>query len=293
MQLYGKRGVSVIQKATKDMLSQLIALWSECFGDSEEYSSFFFQNKMIGTEVFENEYVYIVDGKVVSMLSILPAALIEEKKTRPFWYIYAVATKKEYRKNGYAGKLLGFILEKAVKENTAVGLVPANDALFKYYRKFGFETYFYHRILQFERNRIQEKKKREMSTKPIAHQDYAKLRNRRYQAEGVVVWDEDSVAYALKENKSLNGDAYEILYEGKTYFAVFCKSGEELLVRETDVPECLLQTVFCRIAEKEQCSKIRVIYFPNISNQEKNEEHGMIFNENSDAKIGYLGLALD
>jgi len=48
----------VIQKATKDMLSQLIALWSECFGDSEEYSSFFFQNKMIGTEVFENEYVY-------------------------------------------------------------------------------------------------------------------------------------------------------------------------------------------------------------------------------------------
>lgn len=281
----------MIRNATKDMLPQLIELWGECFGDSEEYSSFFFQNKMIGTDVFQNQYVYMTDEHIVSMLSVLPAVIIEEKEERLFWYVYGVATKKEYRKKGYAGRLLNHILAKAMEEDAAVGLVPANDALFGYYKKFGFETYFYHKILQFDRKNRYEK--RNMCIEPISYEHYVQLRKESYQSEGVVVWDEKSVAYALKENENLHGSACEVRYEGKSYFSLFCKSNEELLVRETNVPEFLLQSIFCSLAEKEKCSKVRIIYSPSESNETGKEKHGMIYNKKNNLKYGYLGLALD
>lgn len=55
-------------------------------------------------------------------------------------YVYAVATDSAFRNRGYASKLI----EEAKKQmGDFLWLIPADEELFDYYSKFGFETKLY------------------------------------------------------------------------------------------------------------------------------------------------------
>lgn len=110
---------------------QIINVWHSVFGDSEEEIIFFLQNckskKCLG--VFENE-------KLVSMLFIVDCKYGSLKGK----YVYAVATLKEYRGRGLAGQLV----ENSKKyTDDFLWLIPANEALIDFYKKFGFEIKLY------------------------------------------------------------------------------------------------------------------------------------------------------
>ena len=111
---------------------EIAEIWQKCFGDTKEEITCYFETYF--TE--QNMLVIHEDGKVAAMASFLPAELsIGEEKSFPARYVYAVATRPEYRKRGYAAKILNYAKEKY---RMPLALQPESDALREYYKKFGF-----------------------------------------------------------------------------------------------------------------------------------------------------------
>ncbi len=112
-----------------DDREQITSLWSEVFGDSAEDIHFFLdrcKNKVC-LGLFE-------DGRtLVSMLFLVDCAYCSMRGK----YVYAVCTKENARKKGYASLLI----EEAKKHmNDFLWLIPAKDYLFDFYSRLGFVT---------------------------------------------------------------------------------------------------------------------------------------------------------
>ena len=132
--------------ATRQMVPELTQLWIESFGDDREYVDFYFMNRFCENDML----VYLLDGKPVSMISMLPAYLCVDtqsdsagldllEKRSPIRYIYAVATLPAYRGRGYAKTL---ILEAYRLLQIPLVLEPATKKLFDYYQRMGFHSAF-------------------------------------------------------------------------------------------------------------------------------------------------------
>ena len=128
--------------ANFDDKAQLVALWQEAFGDSEEAISRFFE-KVIKPE---NAVVADDNGNIVSALYLIEAEVVSHSQSFKAYYIYAAATRTEYRQKGVMSALLEYTDEIAVQRKADyLFLRPANERLYSYYRKNGFETAFYER----------------------------------------------------------------------------------------------------------------------------------------------------
>lgn len=107
---------------------QIVSLWHRVFEDSEEDILFFLNHcknyKCLG---------YFVDGSLVSMLFLVDC-MYSSKSGK---YMYAVCTDEEYRNQGLCGAL---IEESKKYMQSFLWLIPAEDDLFDFYGKFGFET---------------------------------------------------------------------------------------------------------------------------------------------------------
>ena len=129
--MHKKGMVIIIELASKERLPEVIALWKEAFGDSEEYVKKFF-DKMNGEK---NMILRIEEGKTVSMASMLPVKCGNYRGR----YIYAVATAEKCRGRGYCRQIMAFIHDYMAEggENFAI-LVPAEKSLFDFYKKMGY-----------------------------------------------------------------------------------------------------------------------------------------------------------
>lgn len=107
---------------------QIISLWYDVFGDDEAYINYFLdscKNKSC-LGYFEND-------SLVSMLFMIECEYCGCKGE----YLYAVCTEENYRGRGHAALLV----EEAKKYmSDFLWLIPANESLFNYYSKLGFET---------------------------------------------------------------------------------------------------------------------------------------------------------
>lgn len=116
-----------IEKPTEAELSQILSLWSEAFGDSEEFIRSFFE-KMPLSSVF-----CAIDGeKIVSMAVLLDVA--------GAYYGYAVSTLKEYRGMGLCRKIHGYIRDKCEREKREYLIHPADLSLVSFYEKMGMKA---------------------------------------------------------------------------------------------------------------------------------------------------------
>lgn len=111
--------------------NQIINLWHNVFGDDENYVKFFLdecKNKLcLG---------YFIDDQLVSMLFLIDCNYQNYNGK----YVYAVATDKKYRNKGYASILVN---EAKKYMNDFLWLIPAEESLFDYYSKLGFEIKLY------------------------------------------------------------------------------------------------------------------------------------------------------
>lgn len=290
----------MVTKATKEMLPRMNELWTKYFGDSVEYSSFFFKQHLKGETVYENQFVYLEDGQVASMLTVLQGELSRRTKKDRFWYIYAVVTDEKYRRRGYAGKVLKHVLDLAKKQNVFVGLVPANDALYNYYSKFGFETFFYKKV---EELTLFPEETKSCNLQIADPSLYKKLRDEAYCNDNYIVWDEHAVKYALQENENSGGKAYTCGDTG--CFILVCPVGETLMVRETNLPQQELQIVCSVLGKQFHCAKASITASASSEIRGISVKHGMIFYTDKlsgpeddsgnfmKEETGYIGLALD
>lgn len=137
--------------ANKTDKADIYSLWSEAFGDSKEIIDFFFNNLLD----FDNALVCRENGEIVSMLFLIPAEIAIEEKIYPAYYIYAAATKQIYRKQGIMSALLDFSAEYAKNNNIDfLFLHPANDELYNFYEKNGFQTSFYETVSEISHEEV-------------------------------------------------------------------------------------------------------------------------------------------
>ena len=111
--------------------NELRALWREAFGDTSQF-----------LDTFE-EYAFstdrarcaVIDDTVVGALYWFDASLYGERVA----YLYAIATKKEYRGRGICSLLVKDTLSH-LSENAYTGaiLVPSEESLFDFYERLGF-----------------------------------------------------------------------------------------------------------------------------------------------------------
>ena len=126
------------EKRKDKTLSQLVDLWMTVFGDSEDYI------KLIAPylELFDC-YAIKEDGKIVSAFYLLPSEIKIGSRIYAGRYLYAAATYEEYRKNGYMSSLINEAIEDKENQLDFISLVPANNSLYSYYGRFGFEPIMY------------------------------------------------------------------------------------------------------------------------------------------------------
>ena len=117
----------------------MTALWQQVFGDSEATITGFYEAfPRCRAAVAENEV-----GALVSIVHVLPQTLTVEDQTIPAAYLYAVATRPDYRGRGLASTLIRFteaLLERL--DYRCAVLVPAEPSLFGYYARLGYTTAF-------------------------------------------------------------------------------------------------------------------------------------------------------
>ena len=130
----------IIAPARETDVSQLMDLWLEAFGETKEEVLSFFR------EIFPLCRPWCAkDGDTLcAMAYALPQTLKVGEKQLPVAYLYAIATRKSYRGQGLASRLLEELSRALRKEGFAgLLLVPANLPLFDFYEKLGFNPFSY------------------------------------------------------------------------------------------------------------------------------------------------------
>lgn len=131
--------MSAFAIAAKRDVPALEALWQVCFGDAPAESRPFLTHSDIRV------FAAYASGSPVSMLCALPATLVDDcGGERPCAYLYAVCTHPDFRGRGLSSGLLAYA-EQALRRMgfSCTALVPANEKLFEFYQKSGYQTVFY------------------------------------------------------------------------------------------------------------------------------------------------------
>lgn len=115
-------------------------IWSECFDDSPEYVDMYFDRVYNDADGMTLER----GGRVVSSLLLQKYRLMVQRSEVGMSYIAGAGTRRNARGNGYMSALIVEALGRSATRGDAVcALIPANDRLYSYYKRFGFTTVFY------------------------------------------------------------------------------------------------------------------------------------------------------
>ena len=126
------------EKRNEETVNQLISLWKTVFCDDEDYIRL-----LVPYLPIFDCYVVKEEGKIVSAFYLLPSEIKVGQRIYKGSYLYAAATYEEYRKNGYMSRLIKEAINGKENELDFISLVPANDGLYSYYSRFGFEELMY------------------------------------------------------------------------------------------------------------------------------------------------------
>jgi hypothetical protein len=123
-------------------------LYQSIFGDSDEL-----------IDLIQNSDTYNIRFStfILKNQKIISIGAVREKRLRIFNqieeipFIFGIATKPEERKKGYAGEVLKKIINKASMFGfILVMIAPEEEYLIKYYEKFGFVKFNYHKKIPIE-----------------------------------------------------------------------------------------------------------------------------------------------
>lgn len=115
-------------------------LWEMCFDDFPGFTELYFRKRYTD----DNTIAVYHDKEMISVLQLLPYPFHFLNQTVDSAYISGACTHVEYRKKGAMHELLVKSLTHLAQTNIPIcTLIPAEDWLFGYYQKTGFETVFY------------------------------------------------------------------------------------------------------------------------------------------------------
>lgn len=267
----------------------IVALWSDCFGDDAEYVSFFLDNCphiCIGT---------FSEGKLVSMLFLLDG-FIDKYKVK---YIYAACTDKEYRGRGLMAQLINFSEKFCIeKDFDGLFLVPAEETLYGYYKKFGFISCF--EKSEFILNKSQCDRKIEF--KETGAEEASEIRQRLLNKNSFYFEDKTNL-YAIREHLYCGGDILYSKNNDNETLCFVCKDNDKIFITEFLAKNPVKKFKISSIFEKYHIENIYIhapIVYNNTNIGVFRTKCGMCLPVNpdfqhfiSDSKQLYAGLYLD
>ena len=105
-------------------------IYREAFGSDGE-----FENRLF-TCCFKYCRTLSIGGKTASMLFALHCNIHSDAAPVSAYYIFAAATKKEFRGNGYMSRLI-----RSLEADRLLFLKPASPSLFGFYERLGFQPF--------------------------------------------------------------------------------------------------------------------------------------------------------
>lgn len=160
---------------------QLMQLWQEAFGDTEEYIDGFFCTAFSPARC----RCMVINEKVAAAVYWMDVRLGEQR----FAYLYAVAVEEKQRSKGFGKRLLEDVQENlSLRGYDGVLLVPGSESLRGYYEKLGYTTCT--QICEFPA-RAGEKA---ALLRRIEREEYARLRAKLL-PEGSAVEEEENIAF--------------------------------------------------------------------------------------------------
>lgn len=129
----------MIEFANKQTTLIVRKMWKECFDDTDEFLDIYFEYKYKE----ENTLIFFVEGVAAASLQMLPYEITFYREKIPFAYLAGLCTLPEYRNKGYMSQLILKAHEILKERNIPLAiLVPAEDWLFGFYEKYGYEQVF-------------------------------------------------------------------------------------------------------------------------------------------------------
>jgi len=120
-----------IRIATHNDKSDFYRLWKICFGDSDAFCDWFFENR------FAPEYSVVLEaeGEIVSCMQAFPYIVHIRGKEIPSAMLCGVSTHPEHRGKGYMGKIFSYEMNHLQKLGCVVA--PHTPAILPSYFSFG------------------------------------------------------------------------------------------------------------------------------------------------------------
>lgn len=221
----------MIRFGDEGMRRELAVLWRECFGDPEEYANLFFDNH----PPKKHTLVSLAGECPVSMLSLLPVTAGKAQGG----YIYAVATKPDFRRRGLAGELLR-AAERHLKEQgkSFSVLTPSMPSLYNYYEKYGFYPLFSLGETIVRREKIPTIQDGDIRS--LSSREFFSLRKAAFEKDRLfIAWDENELSYRKKEIALTGGEILGLCWNQARGAAVCYPGKEEILIKELALEEGL------------------------------------------------------
>lgn len=182
-------------------------LWKQAFGDDPRYIDWFYDCCWHP----ENMLLLLEDGKLASMLALLPHGLTlpngEEAKA---YYVYALATDAAVRSKGYGRQLLHYVdFHLSARGADCVTVVPAEPSLFKFFGTVGFTPGFSTRKVELLRDESREPLPEDRVT-PATPEEYNSIRNRLLTGTPAVTYDLELIRYQEGMCRLSGGGLYRV-----------------------------------------------------------------------------------
>lgn len=255
-----------------EYIGALKTLWHETFGDSMVYIDSFFDCVYKD----ENTLVCIKNNHPVSALYMVPYKMIQKTDKIKTLYLYALATAPEYRGQGIMSRLIELSLKIGIERGYMLcALIPSEDSLFGYYRKFGFESSFgrvkiIKRIMEI-REASSGQKALSLKTADCEQIWNAYVCSRFYEQECIVLSKEQNRFY-IKELEREGGQALIFDMEAENDGYLLLKSdGGELAVYETNATPDVLSALYAALL-KEYDFNMVTFYQPLCFTDEESSE---------------------
>ena len=265
----------------KDSLKEL---WKTVFGDSDSLVDAFFNSAYKSAEVYGCKK----DGKIVSAFYLIDAPMKRGAETLKAKYLYAAATLPEYRNCGIMGEMIEYALNNLkMCGYQAVYLYPADEHLYDYYHKFGFENKFFCRVYEPDSTFLDKYKNQRYF---LSDHSYAEMRQHLV-AENFAQFDSNYLDFAHFCAVSGGFEINAVFDDEDKVFITGHYENNVMYIDEAFSSECNYEHIFGLLADRKY-KKIVIktpveIELKDLSSRVVND--GMLNIFADDDKIYYLG----
>ncbi len=215
-----------ISEANSIHIKQLTNLWTNSFGDSEEYINFFMINKFPNCKTIIAE----ADNSIIGSLYLMPLTTYEYGIPKDGFYLYALSVEIKYRGFGVGKKLVKVACDLAKSENKFIILCPASKSLQAYYKSLGFVDNCYLNEIAVD-NRADCSP---LSCCALDTETFSHLRNKFFKNQ--IFWNYEGLKYILEENIFTGGFNLKFNIDSGIYYVIGKTHDCSVVITESNAP---------------------------------------------------------